>query len=434
MSKGALIYPTARLVWLAAAGAPLALVIGVAQPSLWLLPLAWLALVLAVAAFDLVVVPAGLVAEVALPRAVNVGEAFALRLAVGTGRARRVEAALTSDARLDPAAGGRVSVVAGAATLTIGTLRRGIALLPSLDLRWQGPLGLIWRQRRQPIDRRIIVTPDVRAVRTDAVSLLTRDARSGLLAQLETGQGGEFDALADYQPGMDRRRIDWKQTARHRSLIAKEYRTERDNNIVLAFDCGRTMCKPIDGLARLDRAVAAGLLTAFVSLKYGDRVSLFGFDSRPRVAGAAQAGPGAFAQLQRLAAMLDYSGEETNYTLALSTLGARLDRRSLILLFTDFVDTTSAELMLGAVGRLLKRHVLLCIVLRDDELEGLAAAAPATPEDVSRAVIAAGLLRERRIVLNRLGRMGVEILETPWREAGPALARRYLETKRRGRL
>ena len=138
-----------------------------------------------------------------------------------------------------------------------------------------------------------------------------------------------------------------------------------------------------------------------------------------------------FAALQHSAAALDYSNHETNYTLALSTLAARLDRRSLVLLFTDFVDTASAELMLRSVGRLLERHVLLCVVLRDDELEGLAGAAPETPGDVSRAVIAAGLLRERAIVLTRLRRLGVEVLETRWQDAGPEVARRYLEAKRR---
>ncbi len=423
-----MIYPTDRLIWLTAAGAPVALLLGVAFPTLWLLPVGWLALMLGLAAYDLSVAPRGLTADVALPRSVNVGEGFDARVTVGGGR--RVEAALAGDPLLAPADGGRTRV-AGAASIPVATLRRGQARIAHLDLRWQGPLGLAWRQRTQPLDHPIAVTPDIRPVRSDGVAILTREARTGLMAQLEAGQGGEFEALAEFDAGMDRRRIDWKQSARHSKLLAKEYRAERDNNIVLAFDCGRTMCEPIAGLPRLDRAISAGLLTAYVSLKMGDRVSLFGFDARPRVADPARSGVGAFAALQRAAASLDYSPHETNYTLALSTLAQKLDRRSLVMLFTDFVDTTSAELMLRSVGRLLERHVLLCVVLRDDELEGLAAATPETPEDVSRAVIAAGLLRERAIVLTRLRRMGVEVLEAPWQQAGPQLARRYLDAKRR---
>ena len=347
-----------------------------------------------------------------------------------SGLARRREIAVTTDPLLEVASGGRIALDGTGATLPVTALRRGLSRVAHLDLRWQGPLGLTWRQRRQALDHEVLVTPDIRPVRTEGVALLTREARTGLMAQLEQGQGSEFDALAEYRSGMDRRRLDWKQSARHSKLLAKEYRAERDNNIVLAFDCGRTMCEPIAGLPRLDRAITAGLLTAYISLKMGDRVSLFGFDARPRVAGAALAGIGAFAGLQRAAARLDYSAEETNYTLALSTLAARLDRRSLVILFTDFVDTTSAELMLRSVGKLLERHVLLCVVLRDEELEGLAGANPTSPEDVSRAVVAAGLLRERAIVMTRLTRMGVKVVTVGWREAGPQVVRRYLEAKR----
>ena len=434
-----MITPTDRLIGLAAAGAPVALVIGVLVPGLWLLPLGWVAALLVLALYDLAVMPGALAGEIRVPGAVNVGEAFAVRVAVrGDGAPRRVEAALAFDARLAAADGGTTAVVfaggAGAADMPVTALRRGLAAIGALTLRWQGPLGLVWRQRREMGVRSLLVTPDVRPVHRESIGLLARDAATGLMAQMQAGAGGEFEALGDFQPGMDRRRIDWKQSARHVRLVAREYRAERDNHIVLAFDCGRTMCEPVDGVARLDRAIAAGLLTAYVALKLGDRVSLFGFDARPRVAGAALAGVGAFAGLQRLAGQLDYSADETNHTLALSALAARLQRRSLILLFTEFVDTVSAELMLRSAGRLLERHVLLCVVMRDAELETLVATRPETPEDMSRAVVAGDLLRERRIVLERLRRMGVEVLEAPWQVIGPDLARRYMAAKQRGQI
>ncbi|KPF66174.1 hypothetical protein IP88_13055, partial [alpha proteobacterium AAP81b] len=309
--------------------------------------------------------------------------------------------------------------------------RRGQARLTALDLRWQGPLGLVWLQRRLDPGRTIAVTPDVRPVHSDGVALVDRDARDGMMVQLLTGPGGDFDALGDYQPGMDRRRIDWKASARHGELLAKEYLTERDNNIVLAFDCGRTMVEPLAGVARLDRAITAGLLTGYVALQKGDRVTLFGFDAKVRQVSPALTGARGFAGLQRAAAGLDYSSEEANFTLGLSTLAQRLDRRSLILLFTDFVDPTAAELMLAAIGRQLSAHVLLCVVMRDDELESLVTAEPEDADDIARAVVAAGMLRERRVVLTRLRQMGVEVLEAPWASLGPQLARRYLETKRR---
>ena len=248
------------------------------------------------------------------------------------------------------------------------------------------------------------------------------------------GEGAEFEALADYRPGMDRRAIDWKQSARHTHLIAKEYRTERNNNIVMALDAGRVMCEPLGGVPRVDRAVSAALLTAFIALKDGDRVGVFAFDSRPRASTAPIAGQRAFTLLQRVAADIDYSDHETNYVLGVSTLAGRLKRRSLIIVFTEFADTINAELMLGTIGPLLQRHIVLFVVLRDEELEAFTAAEPVAPEDVSRAVTAASLLRERRLVLTKLRHLGVHVVEAAAEEAGPALVNAYLDLKRRNLL
>src|SRR3546814_18060177 len=89
---------------------------------------------------------------------------------------------------------------------------------------------------------------------------------------------------------MGRRAIDWKQSARHLKLHAKEFRTERNNQIVFAIDAGRQMTDPIAGPPRLDRAVSAVLQNAWVALKLGASASQFAFASRPRLASGYLAG------------------------------------------------------------------------------------------------------------------------------------------------
>jgi uncharacterized protein (DUF58 family) len=155
---------------------------------------------------------------------------------------------------------------------------------------------------------------------------------------------------------MDRRRIDWKSSARHARLYAKEYETERNNQIVFAFDCGQTMCEPIAGLPRIDRAVTAALTTAWIALGAQDRVAIYGFAARPQVLSPFVTAPRDFRRLQDAAAALDYSAEQPNFTLALSTLAARLRRRSLVVVFSEFTDPTSAELMIESMRRLVERH------------------------------------------------------------------------------
>tara|TARA_R100001086_G_scaffold82926_1_gene40612 strand:+ start:205 stop:1422 length:1218 start_codon:yes stop_codon:yes gene_type:complete len=313
-------------------------------------------------------------------------------------------------------------------------MRRGHATIDALWLRWKAPLGLVWRQVRHATDLSVTISPDVRSVSKEAVRMFSRDALFGQKMQLDRGDGSEFDALREFTTGMDKRTIDWKQSARHGQLIAKEYRNERNHPIHFVFDTGRLMSQPLSGVTRIDRAVNAALLMAYVSLKLGDRVGLFGFDERPRLATGSVSGASAFPLLQRHAARLDYSSNETNFTLGLTRLGANLDRRSLLVIFTDFADTTSAELMLENMKRLMKRHLVIFVAFQDEELEALMSSPPQTPEDVTRAVVAAELLKERDIVLSRLTRMGAQIVDTRADDLNLDLLNRYLDIKRRDQL
>jgi uncharacterized protein (DUF58 family) len=435
-----LIYPTRRLILLAAAIAPLALLIGVLVPAYWFAGMALLAFLLILAGLDALL--GGRDAELVCdgPTAVSVGAEFEVEAHVRfPSRAPlRCEVALDSHPLLEASNGLKrnVRVTRGAAMASIDyrAVRRGTSVLNRAWLRWRGQFGLVWKQKQLFLAQEIAITPDIRAVRERSAQMLHRDAMHGLVAQLQIGEGAEFDALADFEQGMDKRAIDWKQSARHLKLIAKEYRTERNNNIVLALDAGRTMCEPLAGVPRIDLAVSAALLTAFVALKDGDRISLFGFDSHPRVSTKPAMGSRSFHHLQRVAASIDYSERETNYTLALATLATGLHRRSLIVIFTDFADSISAELMLSAVGALLSRHLVLFILFRDEELESLTEAEPVVPEDVTRAVTAASLLRERKLVVTRLRRLGVHVIEARHDEAGPALVNAYVDLKRRNLL
>ena len=297
-----------------------------------------------------------------------------------------------------------------------------------------GPLGLGARQQTFALDQAIRVWPDLSPIRSPELQNYLRDAQFGLIARRIRGEGTQFEALSEYEPGMDRRRIDWKASARHTKLYARENESERNNQIVFAFDCGQAMCEPVDGLPRIDRAVTAALTASYVALKGGDRVSLFGFAQRPEVMTPFVGDTRAFHQLQSAAAGLDYHAEEPNFTLALASLTARLQRRSLIVLFTDFTDPTGAELMIESVGRLAERHVVLFVTIEDAELAALSATDPNTLDDLAVAVTANTLARQRSIVMERLRHLGVDIIEAPWDKIGYQLIDAYLDIKRSGAI
>jgi uncharacterized protein (DUF58 family) len=160
----------------------------------------------------------------------------------------------------------------------------------------------------------------------------------------------------------------------------------------------------------------------------------YGFDARPGVTSGFLTGTSSFPKAQAIVSEMDYSEEEANFTLALTHLAGRLERRSLIIIFSDFVDTISAELMLENVRRLTDRHLVVFATFEDEALATMTDTLPATPEDVARAVIADTLLSERDLVFRRLQRLGVQIIEARPEQFGAELVSRYLQIKRRDML
>ncbi len=435
------IVPTTRAAVLIALAAPAALLLAAVAPAAWIVAPALGAALLLAVLFD--GLAAGRLADVRLIAAkdIEVGAEGQLSVLadIAGGSPRSVTAALALDPRLAP--GGRCEFALRldpAAGWQGGTAitpsRRGAGLVETLWLRWTGPLGLGARQVSKPIGQLVRVSPNIAAVRSPALQTFLRDARYGLIARRIRGEGTQFEALSEYQPGMDRRRIDWKSSARHARLYAKEYETERNNQIVFAFDCGQTMCEPVDGVPRIDRAISAALTMAYVALKSGDRAALYGFAARPEVMTPFVSGAREFHRLQTEAAQLDYHAQEPNFTLALASLASRLQRRSLIVVFSNFTDPTSAELMIESIGRLVKSHLVLFVTMQDAELESIATAEPDDMQALAMAVTADSLLRQRALVTRRLQQIGVDVIEAPYERIGARLIDAYLAIKRAGAI
>ncbi|HAD08874.1 MAG TPA: DUF58 domain-containing protein [Porticoccaceae bacterium] len=85
------------------------------------------------------------------------------------------------------------------------------------------------------------------------------------------GRGMDFDEVRPYQPGDDRRSIDWRVTARTQQPHTKVYREERERPVILVVDLRQSMffgsrkCKSVSACE-----VAAAL--AWAGLSAGDRV------------------------------------------------------------------------------------------------------------------------------------------------------------------
>ena len=316
-------------------------------------------------------------------------------------------------------------------SVPVQAVRRGVWSLPKVWLFWPSRWQLFEFVPAPRLGADIRVVPNVRVAQSGALTTQVVSALFGMKENRAIGDGSEFHQLRDFVPGMDVKTIDWKRSARKRALVAKELRAERNHHVVLAIDNGFLMREELAGIPKIDHAVTAALAVAWAAVVGGDLVGHYAYDVKPRSFAKPEPGRAAFVRLRSWAAELDYVSRETNHTLALTELNARTPKRSLIIIFTDFIDTTSAELMLENIGILAKRHLIIFVAIRNPDIEALVEDPPKDMSGVARIVAADQAIAERRLVMERLTRLGVSVIDAKPSQITGQLISAYLDIKER---
>lgn len=306
---------------------------------------------------------------------------------------------------------------------------RGEQAITRLSLAYASRLGLFEIIQNWPLDLSIAVLPNVNPVLTGAVQTQMLPLLDGARIMNLRGEGSEFHQLRDFVPGMDTRSIDWKRSARVNALVARETRAERNHQIILCLDTGHLMAERLGRLSRLDHSINAALALAWAGALGGDNVGFYSFNSRPQPFFPPSPGRSAFGEIRATCAKLDHVSSETNHTLGLTFLGSKLKRRSLVVVFSDFTDSVTAELLVENLGLMTKQHLVLYITLRDPVLAEMAHPKKLNMESISQGIAAGHLLSERHSVLDRLQRLGVLCLDTAPGNLTPDLISRYIEIK-----
>lgn len=316
----------------------------------------------------------------------------------------------------------------------ITPLRRGERQLRGVTVRYGLPLGLLSRQERVELPEDVDVYPDVHGART--LEMLRRqgreDARLGSLRV--RGGDTEFERLRPYQRGDEMKHVDWRASARREELVARQFQAESNQNVVFALDIGRGMRgEDQSGITSIDRALAAALLTADVALRGGDRAGLLTFDDKPRSFLRPTGGRSGGRKLTRAVYALDAGFAATDYRAAMVFLKTQVKARSLFVIFTNLLDPRAAKDLAAAVRSLLPRHLPLCVLMRDVEVENLALAPPRAGADADVLVRAAAAesIAWRDGIVRALRNAGALVLDARPEDVTPLLVKRYLEVKAR---
>ncbi|SDS57523.1 Uncharacterized conserved protein, DUF58 family, contains vWF domain [Nocardioides scoriae] len=406
---------------------------------------AWVGLVVLLVGGDLALAPSPRRVEVARRPVgrVRVGEPTTTTLdVVVTGR-RRAHGLLRDAWQPSAGAAGnrhRLDLRPGVGSALVTDLlpvRRGDLRADRVTLRLLGPLRLAARQRSLLAGGSLRALPAFPSVRALPSRLARLRELEGLAAVRLRGQGTEFDSLRDYVRGDDVRSVDWRASARTRSVVVRTWQPERDRRVVLVLDTGRTSAGRVGDAPRLDAAMDAALLLATVAARAGDRVSLVAGDAvvRARVDGGAggRRGRDVVAEAQEAMARLDPELAETDWRRLVGAVGTLTRQRSLVVLLTALEPAALEAGLLPVLGALTARHRVVVASVRDPEVDRVArergdaasAYAAAAAEQTS-----SGRARTSRL----LARMGVEVLDVDADHLAVRLTDHYLELKARALL
>lgn len=248
------------------------------------------------------------------------------------------------------------------------------------------------------------------------------------------GAGTEFESLYPYRQGDDPRRIDWRATARQRTLVVRRFQVERHRDVMIIIDSGRLMGTEAGRGSKLDCAVDSALNLSRVVLQSGDRCGVAAFDHRVRGFLPPLAGPSALSALVECVYDLQTQWQESDFTPMLSEIRFRQAKRTFLIVISDLGDTETSQRLCASLYQLHRQHLVLFVALRTPQLGLTVVERIVTMQDAARKAVALRVLRDRDRALHTLSRGGVHVLDVEPSELTVPLINQFVELRQRNLL
>jgi uncharacterized protein (DUF58 family) len=313
--------------------------------------------------------------------------------------------------------------------------RRGDYEFRNLHVEILGPWGLARRVYQVSASSFVKVYPNLKGV--EQWALLTRKrhlAEIGVHKIRQRGEGSEFDQLRLYNRNDAFRSINWKATARRNLPITSIYQTEKSQSVVVLLDAGRRMAAWVGGLSKLDYAINASLLLAYVASVSDDNIALGVFNHDLKTWLPPRKGRMQYRRFMEKLYACEAELCYTNYRSSFLTLAQKMKKRSLVVIMTDVLDPEGAAELKQAVSIFRPRHLPLVVSLRDPALREIAERQPINASELYETVVAQEVFLDRRRMAREIQRQGVHTVDSAPEAFSVAVVNEYLRLKARREL
>jgi len=310
---------------------------------------------------------------------------------------------------------------------------RGQALFPGVELR-VGSRWKLWQFRvRKSLSSEVRVYPNFSKISSfDLLGLDRQIAQIGIHMTPRRGQGMDFHQLREYRQGDPLRQLDWKASSRHSKLISKDYREERDQDVILLLDSGRRMRAKDGDLSHFDHCLNAILLLAYVAFKQGDACGVLSFAGSERWLPPVKGSSGINAMMNQLYDLFSTT-ETSDYLAAAESLTQRHRKRSLVILVTNLRGEDSDDLR-SALEILAKRHLVIVASLREEVLDSTLNQPVTNEKEALTYASVCESLDARERLLNEMRAKRYVVVDALPDQLHVELINQYLALKRSGRI
>lgn len=175
------------------------------------------------------------------------------------------------------------------------------------------------------------------------------------------GQGMEFSEVRAYTYGDDIRQIDWNVTARNGEPYIKIFEEEREQTLMLCIDISPSGFFGSRSQTKMELSIEICAVLAFSAIKNNDKVGLVLFSDKIEKVVPPKKGKTHVLRLIRELYATKPTGSKTSIKDALSYVNRLLNRKSIVVLASDFQDKEFEKQHLITS----RKHDLVNIVVND---------------------------------------------------------------------
>lgn len=289
-------------------------------------------------------------------------------------------------------------------------------------------------QRKATVEQKQVVPayPSIIQMKKYELKVFAKTAVTGIKKIRRLGHNNEFEQIKNYVQGDDFRTVNWKATSRRNELMVNQYQDEREQQVYAIIDKSRSMRMPFNELTLLDYAINSTLAFANICIRKGDKAGLMTFSDK---LGSKLHAERSKNQLSKIMEVLYHQKTrflEANFEMLYHGIRNHIKGRSLIMLYTNIESDYALKRILPLLRRINQLHVLVVIFFENTEVEKASLMEPKHVRDIYFKTFAEKYTMDKKKIALELRKNGIQTVLTNPEDLTIDSINKYLELKARG--